>query len=295
MPRLPLLALVLLVPTVADACPFFSRCRRPRPVVYYLPPCPAPTPAAPAQPAEEPVKWSAVRGRVVFEGDPIPKQTPIRGANGAYTEDWVVNPANRGVKNVIVWLAPEPTPEQLNALKTRRLREFPGFKPDEIHSDLAGAWDRTIYIPIKPIAFVPHVLAMRAGETLTFENYSGGPEVVKYDSDKNGPDRAVVPPGRDGELFRRKMVTERMPIVFESAVTPWLRAYVRVFDHPYFAVTNADGEFEIPYAPVGNLRIFYWQETSGYRNGAAGRLGEPIKVEKKVMDLGDVKLKPAKD
>ena len=299
MPRLPLLALLLILPAAADACPLFQRCR-PQPVVYYPPPCPAP-PASVAVPpsakvAEEPVKWATVRGRVVFDGDPIPKQTPIRGAKGAYTEDWVVDPVNRGVKNVIVWLAPEPTPEQLNALRTRRVREFPSFTAEQIHPEAGKPGDATMYIPIKPVVIVPHIVAMRAGGTLNIVNYSGGAEVIKYESDKNGhgPLGVVVPPALDGELFRRQMVTERLPIVMESSISPWLRAYVKVFDHPYFAVTNSDGGFEIPNAPVGNMRIFYWQETSGYRNGAAGRLGEPIKIEKTVADVGEVKIKAPK-
>ena len=31
----------------------------------------------------------------------------------------------------------------------------------------------------------------------------------------------------------------------------WMKAYVRVFDHPYYAVTDEDGKFEIKLARVG--------------------------------------------
>jgi len=70
-----------------------------------------------------------------------------------------------------------------------------------------------------------------------------------------------------------------------------MKAYVRVFDHPYFAVTTPDGSFEIKYVPKGNLRLFVWQEYAGYRNGPEGRFGEAIQVPSGRLDLGEVKVK----
>jgi hypothetical protein len=56
-------------------------------------------------------------------------------------------------------------------------------------------------------------------------------------------------------------------------------AWIRVFDHPYFAVTDADGKFEIKNAPAGKCRIVIWQESIGYRGGAKGKEGTPIEVK----------------
>jgi hypothetical protein len=64
--------------------------------------------------------------------------------------------------------------------------------------------------------------------------------------------------------------------------------YVRVFDHPYFAVTDADGKFEIKNAPVGKYRIVYWHEAVGLRGGRAGRFGEPIEIAGPKTDLKEV-------
>ena len=38
-------------------------------------------------------------------------------------------------------------------------------------------------------------------------------------------------------------------------VHPWMRSYIAVFDHPYFAVTKADGTFEIGNLPPGEYEI----------------------------------------
>ena len=63
---------------------------------------------------------------------------------------------------------------------------------------------------------------------------------------------------------------------FSCAIHPWMRGVVRVFDHPYFAVTDTDGNWEIPHAPAGRYRIVYWHETAGYRGE---RNGETVIVE----------------
>lgn len=43
----------------------------------------------------------------------------------------------------------------------------------------------------------------------------------------------------------------------------WMRAYVGVFDHPYFAVTDARGEFSLPNIPPGQYTIEAWHERFG--------------------------------
>lgn len=41
---------------------------------------------------------------------------------------------------------------------------------------------------------------------------------------------------------------------------PWMRAYVYVSDHPYVAVTDANGNFEIKDLPSGKYTIRLWHE-----------------------------------
>jgi hypothetical protein len=42
-----------------------------------------------------------------------------------------------------------------------------------------------------------------------------------------------------------------------------MHAWLGVLDHPYFAVTGADGSFEIRNVPPGNYTVAVWQETLG--------------------------------
>ena len=39
-----------------------------------------------------------------------------------------------------------------------------------------------------------------------------------------------------------------------------MKAWVMVADHPYFAVTDANGNFEINNVPDGTYEVMFWQE-----------------------------------
>jgi hypothetical protein len=305
---------LLAIPSWVDACPWLSRPCRPHPVVVYQPcpppafayPCARSAPVVPVVDAKVPGSvvvdeniapdgWCHIKGRVVFEGDPLPKQKLIPNSKGAYTEEWVVNAANRGVKNVVVWFAPEPTTDELKDLQSRKLREFPSFKEKDIYPLLPKRRDVTINIIEAPIAFIPHLVAVRAGSDLVFLNVSTRPENLKWVSRDNEELNKLVPPGapppNQSEFRVKEIKPERYAIEVSSSINPWMRAWVRVFDHPYFTVTDSNGEFEIRFAPRGNLRLFVWQESAGFRNGREGRFGEAIRVPSGRLDLGELKIK----
>ena len=46
-------------------------------------------------------------------------------------------------------------------------------------------------------------------------------------------------------------------------VHSWMRAYIGVMDHPYFAVTGPDGSFELKNVPPGDYTLAVWQEKLG--------------------------------
>lgn len=49
-------------------------------------------------------------------------------------------------------------------------------------------------------------------------------------------------------------------------VHPVTRAWIRVFDHPYFTVTARDGSFRIDSVPPGDYRLSVWQPSLGERD-----------------------------
>jgi len=46
-------------------------------------------------------------------------------------------------------------------------------------------------------------------------------------------------------------------------IHPWMHGYIAVFKHPFFAVTDQEGHFEIKNVPAGNYTIKAWQEKLG--------------------------------
>jgi plastocyanin len=49
-------------------------------------------------------------------------------------------------------------------------------------------------------------------------------------------------------------------------VHPWMKAYIAVQDSPYFAVTGADGKFEITNLPEGEYTLEAWHPTLGTKS-----------------------------
>lgn len=48
-------------------------------------------------------------------------------------------------------------------------------------------------------------------------------------------------------------------------IHPWMRAYVGVFSHPYFAVSSSDGAFALRNLPPGEYTLEAWHERFGTR------------------------------
>src|SRR5688572_8961539 len=189
-------------------------------------------------------KWSTVKGRVVFDDSkhPIPKRVPPDTKGVALpqcaaqdkeflTEDWIVNPKNEGVKDAFVWLAPEPTADEWRRLRAKgadRFRDFPSFKPDQLHPDLKEVKAKTAEMDQPCCRFIPHVLAVRVGQTLVIKNSANFAHNANYDTDNNGADNPLIPAGKQVEIPITK--PERREIKVLCNIHPWMSASIRVFD-----------------------------------------------------------------
>ena len=52
-------------------------------------------------------------------------------------------------------------------------------------------------------------------------------------------------------------------VLVRCDVHPWMRAYLGVLDHPYFAVTPSDGSFRLANVPAGEYTLTVWHERFG--------------------------------
>jgi hypothetical protein len=245
-------------------------------------------------------KWVTIKGKFIWntaKGAP-PKRTPQVATKDEEVcakdkdfvkEEWVVNEKTGGITNVVVWLAPEPTAQQVKDLESRKLRDFPSFDHTNIHASLIKPDKQQVEIDQPCCRFIPHVLAARVGQDVLIKNSAPVPHNAKWTSRNNDEFNPLIPAG--GQHLVKNLKSEKYPIEVGCTIHPWMKAWVRVFDHPYFAVTDAEGNFEIKNAPVldGKLRLFAWQESAGLHGGTPGRMGHPITVKAGTQDLGAIK------
>jgi plastocyanin len=109
-------------------------------------------------------------------------------------------------------------------------------------------------------AYTPHVTAVRKGQTLEIHNSDPLVHNVRSFSRLNRPFNIGQPEGNTRErVFRRA----ENAITIKCDIHRWMNAYLFVFDHPYFAVTGADGQFSIAGLPAGEHTLAAWHELYG--------------------------------
>ena len=66
---------------------------------------------------------------------------------------------------------------------------------------------------------------------------------------------------------RRTLVIEHaeVPVPVRCDVHPWMHVALGVVDHPYFAVSGADGAFTLPHVPEGEYVVATWHPQLGRR------------------------------
>lgn len=207
------------------------------------PPKPQKDPNAPPGKKVDPATAGVIKGVVSFEGTvpenlPVPMSEPAcaKAHSGKAMLDKVLV-ADGKLANVFVYIK-----DGLAGY------EFPAPE-GEVVIDQRGC----IYKPL--------VVGVRVDQDLTFVN-----------SDPVLHNIHTLPEENDGHNFA--MPTQNMRTTKSFAypevmvrtkcdVHPWMRAYIGVVDHPYFAVTGADGAFELPGVPPGDYTVEIWHEQYG--------------------------------
>ena len=66
-----------------------------------------------------------------------------------------------------------------------------------------------------------------------------------------------------GMKMTHTFTAKEVMVPFKCDVHGWMNAYVGVLDHPYFAMTDKDGKFELKGLPPGTYTIEAWHEKLG--------------------------------
>ena len=243
----------------------------------HRPAVPDPTPLsveAPAPTDPPPVyDWVTLRGRVVWPADlELPKPAPLAVAGPdrdaccrgreLLSDELQVEAATRGVRNVVVWLRPDDD------------EQSPTFPPRSVHPALRDDPPAQHALDQPDCRFEPRVIAARDGDTVRVKNSAP----IRHNVNCAGCGleyNLTLEANRDA--VKGPLRADPRPAAVRCDIHPWMRAWLRVFDHPYFAVTDKDGRFEIEKAPSGRWRLVYWHER-GFHRGQDGRLGFPVHI-----------------
>lgn len=227
-------------------------------------------------------KWATIKGQIVLPADkavPEAKEINVTAdkehclSKGALKSDeLIVNPKNKGVKNVWVYLKPA---------------EGDAFDAAAIHPDLAKAKpaEHTVDQPV--CSFVPRIVLARAGDSLVVKNSSPVPHNIKFASDNLEFNQTLAAGG--SYKAEKALEAQKNPATFACNIHPWMSGRVVIFDHPYYALTDADGKFEIKNAPEGKFRIFYRHE-NGYHKGKEGAKGFPVEIAGPTLEMKPVEI-----
>lgn len=193
------------------------------------------------------------------------KEECLKGSEEELIEQtWKVSDGG-GVQDVVVWLkAPEGKYFKLKDDQMKPLKEFTPL--DQPHC-----------------AFIPHVSVLfpnyfdeKGKSQPTGQKFKVANSAEKLSHNSNiQPGNTIVNKGENLNLGPKSPAREfdfksgNKPgqedlITTSCGVHPWMKSHTWVFDHPFAAVTDKDGNFEIKNVPAGTEVILaYWHESMG--------------------------------
>ncbi len=109
----------------------------------------------------------------------------------------------------------------------------------------------------KGCAFSPRVLALMTGQPLDVVSSDATLHNVHAAAKENAAFNLGM--SAPGTKYTRTFTKPEI-VPFKCDVHPWMRAWVAVVPHPFFAVTGDDGRYEIRDLPAGTYTVEAWHE-----------------------------------
>ncbi len=196
--------------------------------------------------------WGTLKGQILLDGD-VPAIPPLDITKDAVCmaqpvpdEKLVVDAKTKGIANIVIYLAK---------------------KPDAIHPSLKEIDEKKKEVTFdqKGCRFTPHVMVVRTGQQVrVFSDDDTAHNTHTYMGKNDSDNFLLAPKNRVGVLLKPLKYAEKLPRKVSCDIHSWMTAYWVVVDHPYAAVTDPEGKYEIPELPAGKHEFIVWHESSGY-------------------------------
>lgn len=193
--------------------------------------------------APPPVSRGSVRGRVTLTGPP-PENDALRMA-----ADPMCKNANGGqrVLDEAVVVAPDGS---IANVFVQIVGDFPNTPVPA----------NAVTVDQRGCVYRPRVVGIRAGQALEIRNSDNGLHNVHGVSTDRDSFNVSQPLSGMTNTFRPR---DPGILRLKCDVHTWMVAFAGVVNHPYFAVTGADGTFVIHDVPTGTYELRAWHERFG--------------------------------
>ncbi|HKY09549.1 MAG TPA: carboxypeptidase regulatory-like domain-containing protein [Candidatus Binatia bacterium] len=187
-----------------------------------------------------PSRAETIKGSIRYTGAPVAKKkTPVTidqyiCGNEKEPEDLLLS-SNNGIRNAVVSLQNVPA-------AAKRDGGFPPAKMDQ-----------------KQCSFTPRVVIVPVGGTMEFLNSDRLLHNVRSTGKENPPFNRAQPHARSISFVFKQPEILRVDCDLHS----WMRGWVVIAEHPFYAVTNEKGEFSLENVPPGKYTLRVWQESLG--------------------------------
>ena len=155
---------------------------------------------------------------------------------------------------------PDPKTEDLVGNKGSLANVFVYVMSDSLASYTFEQPGSPATLEHKGCRYVPHVLGMRVGQPLTILNSDPTYHNTHPIPQSNSEWDQTQPPG---SASLKKIFDQPDFIPFRDNQHPWERAYVGVFAHPFFAISDESGNYRIEGLPPGRYTVVFRHETLG--------------------------------
>ncbi|HTT60485.1 MAG TPA: carboxypeptidase regulatory-like domain-containing protein [Bryobacteraceae bacterium] len=135
----------------------------------------------------------------------------------------------------------------------------------------SGLPDKQWPVPATPVElaqegcmYKPHVIGVMTGQGIEIKNDDATNHNIHPLPKVNQEWNQSQPP--KGDPMTKSFPREEIMIPVKCNVHPWMRAYIGVVSHPFFAVTGGDGTYTIKGLPPGTYTLEVWQEKYGTKD-----------------------------
>ncbi len=134
-----------------------------------------------------------------------------------------------------------------------------------------GLGERVFAVPEKPVennqkgcVFLPRIMALQVDQPIRYLN--SDPMAHNVHGLPRNSSQWNFSLGLKGTSRNVTVEAEEVGIEVKCDIHGWMRSYLGVFDHPYFALSSTDGSFRLRNVPPGEYTIEAWHERFGVQS-----------------------------